>query len=494
VKAIASGEQMPRLLAVLSHNASRLALIAILPLTASAAGAQTQPDPATRQLSRDIFQQLIEINSTDSVGSTTLCAEAMAHRLLDAGFPKEDVVVLGPNARKGNMVARLRGTGAKKPILLIGHIDVVEARREDWTTDPFKFVEKDGFFYGRGTQDMKSGDAIMVTTFIRMKKAGYKPDRDIILALTADEEGGKSNGIDWLLKNHRDLIDAEYVINHDGGGVDLKNGKPLSIDIDASEKLYADFQLVVTNPGGHSSLPVPDNAIYHLADALTRLQAYKFPFELNDVTRSYFEALSKQETGQTAADMKAILQTPPDQAAIDRLSQDPEHNSTMHTTCVATRLDAGHANNALPQRATANVNCRILPGHSREEVRQQLIDVFADPKITVNYVNDAGEVFPTAPAAKALPPAAIKPEVMRAMTAVGAKFWPGTPIIPDMADGASDGVYTNAAGMPTYGISGIALETNDIRAHGKDERVPIQSYFTAVEFFDQFLAVLTTPQ
>jgi acetylornithine deacetylase/succinyl-diaminopimelate desuccinylase-like protein len=474
-------------------------LAAFLPLTLMFAGAVGNPteahaqlDPATRQLSRDIFQQLVEINTTDSVGSTTVAAEAMQKRLLDAGFSKEDVVVFGPNSRKGNMVARLHGASAEKPILLIGHLDVVEARREDWTTDPFQFVEKDGYFYGRGTQDMKSGDAIMVTAFIRMKQEGYKPDRDIILALTADEEGGKSNGVDWLLKNHRDLIDAEYVLNHDGGGVDLEHGKARSVDIDASEKLYADFQLIVTNPGGHSSLPVPDNAIYHLADALTRLQAYKFPFELNPVTRSYFEALSKVEKGQTAADMKAILRTPPDQAAIDRLSQDPSHNSTMHTTCVATRLDAGHANNALPQMAKANVNCRILPGHSREEIRQQLIGVFADPKITVNYVTDAGEVFPTAPDAKALPPAAIKPEVMTAMTEVAGKFWPGVPIIPDMADGASDGVYTNAAGMPTYAISGIALETNDFRAHGKDERVPVESYFTAVDFYYQFLKALTS--
>jgi acetylornithine deacetylase/succinyl-diaminopimelate desuccinylase-like protein len=456
--------------------------------------ASAQLDPATRQLSRDIFAQLIEINSTDSVGATTPAAEAMAKRLLDAGFPKADVVVLGPNARKANMVARLRGPagGAKKPILLIGHLDVVEARREDWTTDPFQFVEKDGYFYGRGTQDMKSGDAIMVTTFIRMKKEGFQPDRDIILALTADEEGGKSNGVDWLLKNHRDLIDAEYVLNHDGGGVDLKSGKPLSVDVDASEKLYADYQLVVSNPGGHSSLPVPDNAIYHLADALARLEAYKFPFELNPVTSAYFEALSMQETGQSAADMKAILRTPPDPAAIARLSQDPAHNSTLHTTCVATRLEAGHANNALPQRATANVNCRILPGHSREAIRQQLIAVFADPKITVNYETDDEIILPKAPDARALPPAAIQPEVMAALTAVSAKFWPRTPILPDMADGASDGVYTNAAGMPTYAISGIALETNDVRAHGKDERVPVASYFAGVDFYYQFLKTLTT--
>jgi acetylornithine deacetylase/succinyl-diaminopimelate desuccinylase-like protein len=249
--------------------------------------------------------------------------------------------------------------------------------------------------------------------------------------------------------------------------------------------------LVVTNPGGHSSLPVPDNAIYHLAGGLTRLQAYKFPFELNPVTRSYFEALSKVETGQTADDMKAILQTTPSPAAIDRLSQDPSYNSTMHTTCVATRLDAGHANNALPQMAKATVNCRILPGHSPEEVRQQLILVLNDPKITVKYSDD-GRSFASAPDKKALPPAAIKPEVIDAMTKVAGKFWPGVPIIPDMADGASDGVYTNAAGMPTYAISGIALETNDIRAHGKDERVPIESYFTGVDFFYQFLRALTT--
>jgi acetylornithine deacetylase/succinyl-diaminopimelate desuccinylase-like protein len=461
-------------------------------LLASSASAHAQLDPATRQLSRDIFQQLIEINTTDSIGSTTMAAAAMAQRLIDYGFPKEDVVVLGPNTRKGNMVARIHGTGAHKPLLLIGHLDVVEARREDWTTDPFKFVEKDGYFYGRGTQDMKSGDAVMVTTFLRMKKDGFKPDRDIILALTSDEEGGKSNGVDWLLRNHRDLINAEYVINHDGGGVDLKNGKALSVDVDASEKLYADYQLIITNPGGHSSLPVPDNAIYHVADALTKLQSYKFPFELNPVTRAYFEAMSKVESGQVADDERAILATPPDQAAIDRFSQDPSHNSTLHTTCVATRLNAGHANNALPQMAQANVNCRILPGHSREEVRQQLIALFADPKLTVNYVTDAGEIFPSAPAAKALPPAPLNPDVMQALTQVAAKFWPGVPIIPDMADGASDGVYTNAAGMPTYAISGIAIETNDVRAHGKDERVPVESYYTGVEFFYPFLKALTT--
>ncbi|MGH9725337.1 MAG: M20/M25/M40 family metallo-hydrolase, partial [Candidatus Acidiferrales bacterium] len=280
--------------------------LAILICVAAAGAAHAQMDTATKQLAHDIFKQLIEINTTDSVGNVSTAAEAMAQRLREAGFPAEDVQVLGPNARKKNMVARLRGTGAHKPILFIGHLDVVEAPRADWATDPFQFVEKDGYYYGRGTEDMKSEDAVLVTNFIRLKKEGYKPDRDLILALTADEEGGKSNGVDWLLKNHRDLIDAEFVINADGGGVDLQNGKPVMVSMDATEKLYGDYQLQVTDPGGHSSVPRPDNAIYELAGGLTRLANYQFPFELNPVTRAYFERMSQAETGQTAADMKAV--------------------------------------------------------------------------------------------------------------------------------------------------------------------------------------------
>jgi acetylornithine deacetylase/succinyl-diaminopimelate desuccinylase-like protein len=269
---------------------------------------------------------------------------------------------------------------------------VVEALRSDWTTDPFQFVEKDGYFYGRGAQDMKESAAILVTTFIRLKKAGYEPDRDLILALTADEEGGKSNGVDWLLKNHRDLIEAAFVLNSDGGGVDLEHGKAITFNVEASEKLYGDYQLTAVSPGGHSSLPVPDNAIYHIADSLTRLQAYTFPFELNPVTRAYFAILSKLESGQVATDMAAIVEDPPVTEAIGRLSLIPKYNATMRTTCVATRLSGGAANNALPQTAGANVNCRILPGHSQEEIRQQLIKIFDDPKVTVRYVSDNGDV------------------------------------------------------------------------------------------------------
>jgi acetylornithine deacetylase/succinyl-diaminopimelate desuccinylase-like protein len=329
-----------------------------------------------------------------------------------------------------------------------------------------------------------------------MHREHFQPDRDIVLALTADEEGGKSNGVNWLVEHHRDLIDADYVLNPDGGGVELHHGKATIFSVDASEKLYADYQLTVTNPGGHSSLPVPDNAIYELADGLQRLSHYSFPTELNGVTRDYFETESKILSGQTAADMRAILKTPPDSEAVKRLSQTPEYNSTLRTTCVATRLDAGHANNALPQRAQAIVNCRILPGHSKEEVRQELIRVLSSPKITVQYVGDGGEgqgvIFDKAPDKKALPPAAIQPEVMQALQQVAGKMWPGVPVVSTMADGASDGIYTNAAGMPTYGVSGIALESDDVRAHGKDERLPITSYDPGVDFYYDFLKTLTT--
>jgi acetylornithine deacetylase/succinyl-diaminopimelate desuccinylase-like protein len=453
--------------------------------------ALAQIDDATKQLSHDIFKELIEINTTDSVGSVTTAAEAMAKRLRDAGFPDGDVQVLGPNDRKKNMVARLRGTGKHKPVLLIGHLDVVEARREDWTTDPFKFVEHDGFYYGRGTQDMKGGDAIMVTTLIRMKKEGYKPDRDIILALTADEEGGKSNGVDWLLKNHRDLIDSEFVLNHDGGGITSENGKPVMMDVDATEKLYADYQLMVTNPGGHSSLPVPDNAIYHLANGLVRLEHYEFPIDLNSVTRAYYERMSKVEKGQRAEDMKAILKDPPDQAAIDRLSKDAIDHSKMRTTCVATRLEAGHANNALPQMAKANVNCRIAPGHSSEDIRLKLVEIFADPKISVMYVGAIGGVTEHGLSTQSYAPPPLRQDVFQPLEKIVNEMWPGLPVIPTMSTGASDGVYTNAAGLPTYSVSGLAIDRNDQRAHGKDERIGVDSFYKGVDFYYRYLKAVT---
>jgi acetylornithine deacetylase/succinyl-diaminopimelate desuccinylase-like protein len=455
--------------------------------------ADAQIDDLSKQLAHDVFKQLIEINTTDSVGNVSTTSEAMAKLFRDAGFPESDIHILGPNDRKKNLVVRLHGSGKHKPVLLIGHLDVVEARREDWTTDPFQFVEKDGYFYGRGTEDMKSGDAIMATTLIRFKKEGFVPDRDIILALTADEEGGKSNGVDWLLKNHRDLIDGEFVLNHDGGEVQMDHGKPLALVVDATEKLYSDYQVVVANPGGHSSLPRPDNAIYELAHALERLEQHKFPFELNSVTRAYYEQLASVETGQRATDIQAILRTPPDLEAVNRLSSDPIDNSKLHTTCVATRLSGGHANNALPGRAEAVVNCRILPGHSKQEIRQEIADSFADPKIEIRYITNAGEILASIPDERSFAPPPPRPEVFQAIESVAAKMWPGVPVFPTMATGASDGVYTMTAGLPTYGVSGVAIERNDHREHGKDERVPVESFYRGVDFYYQFMKTLTTP-
>jgi acetylornithine deacetylase/succinyl-diaminopimelate desuccinylase-like protein len=443
-----------------------------------------QIDADTKRMAHDIFKELIEINTTDSVGSTTLAAQAMAKRLLDAGFPAGDVQVLGPNARKGNLVARLRGTGAKKPILFICHTDVVEARREDWTLDPFAFTEKDGFFYGRGTEDIKEGDAILVTTFIRLKKEGYKPERDLILALTADEEGGASNGVDWLLKNHRDLIDAEYIINPDAGDFEIDKGKRLLVGIEASEKLYADYSLEVRNKGGHSSLPVPDNAIYQLAEGLTRLEHFQFPLELNEVTRAYFAKEAEIVGGQEGADMKAILKTPPEEAAVERLSKITFYNSRMRTTCVATRLEGGHANNALPGFARANVNCRIFPGHTPEEIREQLVKIVAAPEITITLEDNSG-LGP-----KANPPSPLRPDVMGAMEKVVKEMWPGVPVIPVMDAGASDGAISRAAGIPTYGVPGVFIDLNDDRTHGRDERLPAAAFYEGVEFYYRFVKVL----
>jgi acetylornithine deacetylase/succinyl-diaminopimelate desuccinylase-like protein len=470
----------------------RTILSSALTLFLLTALAPAQVDPATRQLSHDIFRELIEINTTDSVGNVTTAAEAMAKRFRDAGFPESDLQILGPNDRKKNLVIRLHGSGKHKPVLLIGHLDVVEARREDWTTDPFQFVEKDGFYYGRGTQDMKDGDAIMVTTLIRMKKEGYRPDRDMILALTADEEGGSSNGVDWLIKNHRELINAEFVLNPDGGGITTENGKPVMMEVDATEKLYADYQLSVTNPGGHSSLPRPDNAIYQLANGLVRLEHYEFPVDLNNVTRAYYERMSQIQTGQRAADMKALLANPPDPGAVERLSKDPIDHSKMRTTCVATRLEAGHANNALPQMARANVNCRIAPGHSSEDIRLKLVEILGDPAITVRYVGAIGGVSDHGSNTQSYAPPPLREDVFKPLERVVNEMWPGMPVVPTMATGASDAVYTNAAGMPTYGISGTAIDRQDVRAHGKDERLGVDSFYAGVDFYYRFLKAVTS--
>ena len=463
-------------------------LLAALACSFFAGGLLAQSDDATNKLARDIYKQLIEINTTDSVGSTTVAAEAMAQRLRDAGYAASDVQVIGPNARKGNLVARLRGTGAQKPMLLICHLDVVEARREDWSMDPFQFIEKDGYFYGRGSGDIKDGDAILMTAMIRLKQEGFKPDRDIILALTADEEGGRSNGVEWLIKNHRDLIDAEFILNPDAGDFELDQGKKLLVGVQAAEKLYQDFDVKVTNPGGHSSLPGKENAIYELAEALTRLERYQFPFELSAVTREYFKREADIVGGSTGADMKAILKTPPDEAAIARLSESPFYNARMRTTCVATRLEGGHANNALPGMARANVNCRILPGHTPDEVQATLEKVLADPKISVSQITSSGSGL------RSNPLSTLQPNVMSAIEKVAAEMWPGVPVVPVLDAGASDGAISRAAGFPTYGIPGVFMDVDDDRSHGRDERIRVASFYEGVDFYYRLIKTLSTPQ
>ena len=458
-------------------------------LACAVSAQQPKLNPADRALARDIFKQLIETNTSHSVGSTTIAAEAMRKRFLDAGFPAKDMVILGADDRHGNLVLRYHGKPGStlKPALIIAHLDVVEAKREDWTTDPFQFVEKDGFFYGRGTQDMKDSDAAFVTSFILLKREGFIPDRDLILALTADEEGGTMNGVDWLLKHHRELIEAGFAINPDSGGLTTEKGKPSYLGVEATEKLYADYKLTVTNPGGHSSVPRKENAIYELSAALGRLAAYQFPFELNAVTRAYFDTLASTQTPQLASDMRAILAPTPDQAAIARLSSDYVYNSLMHTTCVATMLSAGHAPNALPQRAEANVNCRILPGHTPGEVRKQLEAVFAEPKLSVKL---ATEGISSGEDEVSVTPPPLNKEVFDALHKITEQMWPGTPVIPEMETGASDSKATMTAGIPSYGFSGMGIDEDDDRAHGKDERLGVEPYFAGVEFTYLYLKQL----
>jgi acetylornithine deacetylase/succinyl-diaminopimelate desuccinylase-like protein len=471
---------------------------ALIPVIALAAGfasaaigqsALPTTSPEERAMAREIFKQLIEINTTDTPrGNVTTATAAMQKRFLDAGFPAEDVHLLGADPRKQNLVVRLRAAApaTEKPVLFLCHMDVVEALPSDWHTDPFEFVEKDGYYYGRGTQDMKDSDAALVVTFLRLHKEGYKPRRDLILALTADEEGGKFNGAQWLVEHHRELVDAAFVINPDAGGIELDHGRAEVADVEATEKVYSDFQITAVNAGGHSSRPRPDNAIYELTAALDKLAAYSFPFEMNEVTRTYFANLAKQETGQSAADMRAILASPPDLAAAARLGAEPSFNANFRTTCVATRLNAGVANNALAQTAQANVNCRIFPGHSPEEIRQQLIAIFADPKLSVKYVSDSFVVSDTAPERKAMvPPAPIK-EVFDPLTRITQAIWPGVPVTPIMENGASDSIYFAQAGIPSYGYSAIAMERDDDRAHGQDERLPVDSYWKSLDFFYSF--------
>jgi acetylornithine deacetylase/succinyl-diaminopimelate desuccinylase-like protein len=432
-----------------------------------------QPD---QKLTREIFKELIEINTTESVGNTTKAAEAMAARLRAAGFADKDIFVGGPIERKGNLVATLRGTGKKKPILLLAHLDVVEALRSDWTTDPFKFEEIDGFYYARGSSDDKAMAAIFVANLIRYKQEKFVPDRDIIVALTADEETGDHNGVDWLLQNHKDLINAEFALNEGGRGME-KEGKKILNAVQLSEKVFQSFTLEVRNRGGHSSQPRKDNAIYQLAHAIDNLAKFDFPINLNEGTRVYFERSSKIESGQLAEDMKGIIKTPYDPSALERLSASPGYNAMLRTTCVATMINGGHAENALPQTATAIVNCRILPNDNPEKIKETLIKVFDDKEITVTTKNPA----------KLSPPSPMTADVFNPIEKITQQMWPGVPVVPTMSTGATDGAYLRNAGIPTYGVSGIFSDVGDVRAHGKDERIGVKAFYEGQEFLYQLV-------
>jgi acetylornithine deacetylase/succinyl-diaminopimelate desuccinylase-like protein len=460
---------------------------ALLPVAAAAimlaAGHAVAAEERTSAQQRvyDIFKELVEIDTTTATGDTKRAAEAMAARLKTAGFPDADVHALSPAPRKGDLVARLHGSGAKRPILLVAHLDVVPAPREDWASDPFKLTEKDGYFYGRGVGDDKYMAASFIANLIRYKEEGFKPDRDIIVALETDEEIFDSDmlGIRWLIKNHRDLIDAEFALN-EGGGVTLKGGKPIIESVQTSEKVVANYQLEVKNRGGHSAIPSRDNAIYHLAEGLARLSKFDFPLHLNATTRIYFQRAAQFEDAQTAADMLAVLLDPPDQAAVARLSASPFRNAELRTTCVATMLEGGQAINALPQVASARVNCRVMPGESIDDVTATLKRVVADDQIVVTQI---GTSVPSEPSA-------LREDVIGAIERLSQEYFPGAVVLPTMSAGATDGSFLRNAGIPTYGHSGMASESGDTRIHGKDERVPVKSFYNGNEYLYRLVKVL----
>ena len=436
-----------------------------------------------QKLAHDIYKELVEIQSGYTTGSTTLVANAVAARLRAAGFPASDIFIGGAAPKKFNIVVRYHGTGARKPILLLAHEDVVEAKREDWTTDPFQFIEKDGYYYGRGTADDKAQGAIWIANLIRYKREGFKPDRDIIVALTADEEGGGPfSGIQWLLKNHRELIDAEFCLNEGGRG-EVVNGKLISNDLQAAEKWMVNFRLEVRNKGGHSSLPVADNAIYHLAGALDRLAHFGFPLKTNEVTKGYFAAMAKIETGPVSTDLAAVASG--SQAAMERVaSSTTAWNSMLRTTCVATQLEGGHAHNALPQLAAANVNCRVEPEDTLDYVMATLKKVVADDQVTITVDGDAIQA----------PGSPMRPDVVRAVSRITDSMWPNVPVVPSQLSAATDGKYLRAAGIPTYGVQGFPLDRDDNRAHGRDERMPVKSFYEGQTFLYDLVKILAGPQ
>ena len=460
--------------------AAMLAAFAVLVLEAQTPARAHRGPPEQELLAKSVLEQLVEIDTTQS-GSTTPAAEAVAARLRSAGFPDADVQLLAPAANRANLVARLRGRSTgRKPILVMAHLDVVEALRQDWTVDPFTFTERDGWFYGRGTMDDKDEAAIWTATFVRLRREGYVPDRDLVLMLTADEEAGAYNGVDWLLRNHRGLIDAAFALNEGAGGV-LKQGRRLSHNVQASEKTYQNFELQVTNNGGHNSLPRTDNAITQLAAALTRLHGHRFPVLLSDVTRAFFERTAAIESAGAASAMRAILRDPADPAADAALSALPEYNARLRTTCVATRVEGGHAENALPQRARAMVNCRIIPGDSPASVEAVLTRAIADPDVAIR---------PTF-AAEVVSPSPLLPELLGPVEEITRELWPGVAVIPTMGTTATDGFYLRRAGIPFDGVVGGVRRRRRHPSPGRDQRIHETWFYDGLEFSYRLIKRLT---
>jgi acetylornithine deacetylase/succinyl-diaminopimelate desuccinylase-like protein len=432
------------------------------------------PPPADQAYARAVLKELVEINSTHSHGSSE-AARAIERRLLAAGFEPKDLVFIAPEDRpaKGNLVVRVHGRGNGAPVLFLGHLDVVEAKPEDWSVDPFTLIEKDGYFYGRGTIDMKDGDAALVASLVRLRREQFVPQRDLIVAFTADEEaGGDANGPAFLLKEHRKLIDAGLVVNLDGGGGMLKDGRRLYVEVGTSEKTYVTYTIEATSPGGHGSLPGPDNAIYRIADGLGRLETLKFPVRMTATTRASFAQLADLRGGADAPDMRAVAGATPDPAAAERLSRDPYLNAQLRTTCVATLISGGHAENALPQRARATIQCRMMPGDTAEQVQALLTRTLNDPKISISL--DAPPIVS--------PESAPTPAIMERSARVVHSMWPGVPIVPTMSTGFSDDRQTRGAGIPSYDLAGAFVELGENRAHGRDERVGVREFDESVEY------------
>lgn len=432
-------------------------------------------------LGHDVLQEMISVNTTDQRGSTKALADKLAARFLAAGFPAGDVMVLGAEGTPHhNLVVRWRGREAGRPIMLLSHLDVVEARREDWSFDPFTLVERDGFYYGRGTMDVKGPGATLVTAMLRLKAEGFMPSRDIVLAMTAGEESGNANGVEWLIANRRDLVDVAYVVNVDGGGGVYRGTKRLEFHVQAAEKVYQTFTFTTRDRGGHSSVPQPNNPVYRLARALDRLDAFQFPATLNDVTRAYFQRASALVGGTDGAAMKRFAANPGDAGAVAQLSRDLVYNALIRTTCVATMLEGGHAENALPQMARATVNCRMMPGSNPDSVRATLARVVGDTGVHVEFVTRA----------MASPATAMPPDVAAALDRVIAGMWGPLPVLPVMETGATDGLFLRNIGIPVYGINGVFSNAEDDRAHGRDERIGVQEFDDALEFMRRLLREL----